>query len=169
MDRIHAAHTDVNHNSKVVPVAASQTILKGDIVVLDANGAATKGAVGATTIYGFAEHDITTDASGNTTNVFNGITQKADGYSAPHRGLIVTRARAVQSFRGDLKNGSTQTTVKSGDLVGFIVENGYTKLDPAAVVKQAKITSVQLGSQPYGGDAQIVANFKIIAANRFED
>lgn len=131
--------------AKNAAVAANQAIRKGDIVVLGADGLATKGAIGATVIDGFAVHAVTTGAT----------------VTANDR-VIFVQATPESEFKGELSNAAgAATTAMDGDDVGFIDEDGKIKLDPAAVAKQATIESV-VG----GGDRDDVVTFTVKSANR---
>lgn len=106
------------------------------------DGLATKGAIGATTIFGFAVHPATTGAQP----------------TAADR-LIIYQAHGLAEFKADLKDGVAATDALRGTDAGFIVENGYLKLDPDAAVKQVTIIDVV---EPFGN--QVV--FAVKAANR---
>lgn len=165
MGRIREANVHNNNRSKLYPVAASQTIKKGDAVALNASGEVTLAAVGATAILGFAQHDITTDAAREVALPRSDVKVVADGSTAPHRGLIVIVATARQQLRGELKAASgAATAALVGTTAGFIVESGYFKLDTAALTKQAKITKTRVGENGLNE-----VEFQIIAANRVED
>lgn len=110
-------------------VAASQTIRRGDAVTIAA-GQVSKAVIGAALIEGFACHDVTTGATFD-----------------PKIRLIYDKATS-QEFRGMLLStvAVQTTTALEGTDVGFAVEGGLFKVDPAAVVKQATVVKV---SEPY--------------------
>lgn len=166
MPRIQPARTDQDYITHVYPVAASQTIAEGDPVKI-ANGLISKALVSDTAIFGFAVHAITTDASSNTVPGTTGsYSGPADGYSSPDRGLLVYVAQAPQKFSGELSTAASAsvalTLVES--LAGFIVENGYAKIDPSATVKPFRINSIHQNP----GLSNIV-EISVLAANRVEE
>ena len=127
------------------PVADNQTIKKGDPIIL-VDGQVQKAAVGATTIVGFATHDVTTGVV--PTNA--------------QRPYLIYDAVQHQQFKGSLKD--TQVTPTNGSLegtdAGFVVENGEYRIDPAAATKQVIIDKVV---EPYSNRLVV---FRVKAANQ---
>ena len=107
------------------PVAASQTIRKGDLVKYDAAKSIVKGVIGDVVLLGFATHAITTGAT---------VTDKER--------LIVEPFHSQTLSRATLKNGVTLDRTLVGTSAGFIDEGGEIRIDPAAAVKQVRITEI---------------------------
>lgn len=108
------------------PVAASQTIVKGDLVKYDASKNIVKAAIGDTPLLGFATHAITTGAT---------VTDRDR--------LIVEPFTNESLIRGTVKNGTTFTRAALvNTAAGFIVEGGEYRIDTAATVKQAVIVEI---------------------------
>lgn len=108
------------------PVAASQTIRKGDLIKYDASKNAVKAAVGDSPLLGYATHDITTGATP----------------TARDR-LIVEPYTNESLVRATLKNGATFDRASLVNVAaGFIDEGGEIRIDPAATVKQVQIMEI---------------------------
>lgn len=131
------------------PVAANQTIRKGDLIKYGAGNTVVKAAIGDTGLLGVAEHAVTT----------GGTVTEADR-------LIVSLFLPSSEHKGTLKNGTTYTRAALvNQAVGFIDEGGEIRLDLAAAVKQAVIVEMVERGVTTNDPAQAV--FKIVAqANR---
>lgn len=108
------------------PVAASQTIRKGDLIKYDAAKNVVKAAIGDTPLLGFATHAITTGATPTNSDR-----------------LIVEPFTNESLVRATVKNGTTfdrATLVNTA--AGFIDEGGEIRIDTAATVKQAVIVEI---------------------------
>lgn len=132
------------------PVAANQTIRKGDLVKYDAAKAIVKAAIGDTTLLGFATHDITTGATPAETDR-----------------CIVDPFHSQTLTKGQVKNGVTVDRTLVNTTVGFIDEGGEIRLDPAATVKQARIVEVvDRGGLTTINNEALKVYFEVLLANR---
>ena len=124
-------------------VAINQTIRRGDALTIAA-GQISKGAIGALLIEGFACHDVTSGATFD-----------------PKIRVIYDKADR-QAFRGMFLNAvaTPTTTALEGTDVGFAIEGGLFKLDPAAVTKQATIVRVSEPFDKRHADIVIKAAFR---------
>lgn len=129
------------------PVAASQTIRKGDLVKYDAANNIVKAAVGDTPLLGFATHDVTTGAT---------VTERDRCIVDPFHSQSLTKAT--------IKNGVTFNRTLDNTLAGFIDEGGEIRIDPAAAVKQAKI--VEIVERPFTTRDPNQVYIEVLAANR---
>jgi hypothetical protein len=107
------------------PVAASQTIRKGDLVKYDASKNIVKAAIGDALVLGFATHAVTTGAT---------VTEKDRCIVDPFHSQSLSRAT--------LKNGATLDRSLVNTSAGFIDEGGEIRIDPAAAVKQVRIVEI---------------------------
>lgn len=108
------------------PVAANQTIRKGDLVKYDASKNVVKAAIGDTGLLGFAVHAVTTGAT---------VSEKDRLIVDPFHGQSLTRAT--------VKNGTTfDRATLVGTAAGFIDEGGEIRIDTAATVKQVVIAEI---------------------------
>lgn len=125
------------------PVAATQVFREGDPVVLNGSGLATVGAIGATTIDGFAAHSKASIASPALTDT-----------------LLFYSAEPELEYRATLKTATAQAQSLVGVAAGLIDEGGEMRVDTAATVKQFVITDIVRGGS--GKDVKI----RLLAANR---
>lgn len=128
-------------------VAANQTIRKGDLIKYDASNNVVKAGVGDAVLLGFATHAITTGAT---------VTERDR--------LIVEPFHAQTLSKGTLKNGVTFNRTLVNTQVGFIDEGGEIRIDPAAAVKQARITEIVERGIPTKDEPQVY--IEVPAANR---
>lgn len=117
--------------SKNLPVAASQVLTKGMPITLAA-GLVTAGTIATAAIYGFTTHATTTGAA---------VTER-------DRVIVEPCHSDEYEFKGELKAGTAVTAALVGSDAGFIIENGYFKIDPAAAVKQVRIVAIVEGGDP---------------------
>ena len=129
-------------------VAVSQTIRKGDLIKYGpGNATVVKAAVGDAVLLGFATHDVTTGAT---------VTERDRLIVEPFHSQTLTRAT--------LKNGVTFDRSLVNTQVGFIDEGGEIRIDPAAAVKQARITEIVERGIPTKDQPQVY--IEVPAANR---
>lgn len=137
------------------PVAASQTIRKGDLIkYVDGSSQVTKADVGDTKLLGFATHEITTGQT---------VTERDRLIVDPFHSQSLTRITLSNTAIADPATFDARTLV--GKEAAFIDENNEIRVNPGS--GPAVIVEVVERGIPTNDPVEVYINVK--AANRVRD